>query len=80
MAELFTYRPKVGIGKDLPEDELQEFNSITYDKIMNFIDIKKLMRLEQYMREEEIPQTSQLARKRIVELGGKDIFPNEYNP
>jgi len=29
MAELFTYRPKIGIGKDLPEDELKEFNSIT---------------------------------------------------
>jgi len=32
------------------------------------------------IREEEFTQASQLARKRIVELGGKDIFPNEYNP
>jgi len=40
----------------------------------------KPVKFSPYCREEGFPQTSELTRQRIIELGGKDSCPNDWKP
>ncbi|GFR40051.1 hypothetical protein Agub_g589, partial [Astrephomene gubernaculifera] len=53
----------------LNEKEKAEFDNIGYDQITNCKDVKKLMRLEAYMRDEGFATTADAVASRLRELG-----------
>ncbi|XP_024525714.1 uncharacterized protein LOC112344683 [Selaginella moellendorffii] len=61
----------------ISDKEMDEFDHITGDQIRGMTDLRKLKKLERYMREEGFPQTAEAAYETIIKLGGRVFRPGE---